>query len=151
MIEETTVTKVLEAKPDLTASIITIQNGKNVWENYFSVSAVKKGYFKGEDVNGQIIIVQTLEAKLEQEGRQPTGKHLPDLYIYLETLEEGGKVWTEILVAWQGKKQGYFTGKDNDGNSVVIQTRDVKEAYLKQRPQKRVTPVDLDTTAQLDT
>jgi len=143
MIEEAAVNNVSATKPDLSASIVTVQDGKNIWEDYFSVSAIKAGYFKGEDINGQTVIVQTLDAKLEQEVRQATGKKLPDLYIYLETLEEGEKVWTEILVAWQGKKQGYFTGKNSDGNSVVIQTRAVKESYLKQLPLKRVTPVDL--------
>lgn len=147
MTEQTTNTHTPDTKPDLTADVITQQDGKSVWEAFFAVWAVKAGYFKGVDVNGQTIVAQTLEAKLALEEREPSSRRLPDLYVYLETIEDGEKVWTEILVAWKGKKDGIFTGKGNDGNDVVIRTKEAKAALSVKRKPKQVKVLDLDDEA----
>ena len=87
-----------DTKPDLTASIITPLDGKNVWEDYFALwQTAKTGFSKGVDINGQTIVALTLDAKLEMEGRTASGNRLPDLYIYIETIDEDGeKVWTAV-------------------------------------------------------
>lgn len=144
MTEKTTITHAQDTKPDLTADLVIQQDGKSIWEAFFAVWAVKVGYFKGVDVNGQTIVVQTLEAKLALEERESSSRRLPDLYVYLENMEDGEKVWTEILVAWKGKKDGIFTGKDNDGNDVVIRTKEAKAALSVKRKPKQVKALDLD-------
>jgi hypothetical protein len=148
MTEELTMTGKSDTKPDLSADTITKLDGKSIWEAYFAVWIVREGYFKGVDVNGQTIIVQTLAAKLKQEGREASGNRLPDLYTYLETIEDGEKVWTEDCVLWKSKKEGYFTGKNADGVDVVVQTREAKEALSGKRKPKQVKAIDLDAEEQ---
>lgn len=138
-----------KTKPDLTAKVVSKDGDKAIWSQLFAVWKGKQdGYFKGKDKDGHTIIVQTLDAKnalLEQQGMQPlTSARSPDLFIYREDVEDGEKIWTQILVAWTGKKDGYFTGKDADGNDVVMQTREAKDAALKRQPVKQAVPVDLD-------
>lgn len=133
------------AKPDLTANLIREQDGKSIWDAFYTANNVKPGYSKGEDINGRTIIVETLAAKLEREGKQPSNKRLPELYTYVETVdvEAGTKVWDELAVAWKGKKDGVYTGKTTDGESIVIQTRAAIEALsVKQKP-KQVKALDL--------
>ena len=129
-------------QPDLTAFIVTPTDGKSLWGSYFTAFAVNEGYFKGEDEDGNTIIVQTLTAKTALTGQRATEKRWPDLYIYIETIENGEKIWTEILVVWKGQS-GYFTGKLKDGRSVVIQPKALADKPSQQI--KQVAPVDIDT------
>lgn len=138
-------TTVSTAKPDFTANIIREQDGKSIWDEFYTATHIKQGYSVGEDINGRKIIVETLAAKLEREGKQPSNKRLPELYTYVETVdvEAGTKVWDELAVAWKGKKDGVYTGKTTEGESIVIQTRAAIEALsVKQKP-KQVKALDL--------
>lgn len=142
-INHAAVAMAVTTKPDLTATIIREQDGKSIWDAFYTANNVKQGYSKGEDINGRIIIVETLTAKLEREGKQPSSKNLPELYTYVETVENGEKVWNQLAVAWKGKKDGIYTGKTTEGESIVIQTRAAIEALsVKQKP-KQVKALDL--------
>ncbi|MEP0175038.1 MAG: hypothetical protein ABJH28_12500 [Paraglaciecola sp.] len=144
MTEETTQSNTADAKPDLTANIIRLEGDKRIWDAFYAVyHTPTEGYLKGEDVMGRTIIVQTLAAKLAQEGRTASGSNLPALYTYVETVEDGVKVWTEILASWEGKKVGYYTGKTADGEDVVTQTREAIEALSGKRKPKQVQAIDL--------
>lgn len=129
--------------PDLTASIVTQQSGKNKWTPFLSVNQVGEGYFKGEDKDGNTTIVQTHAAYAVATGQPSSAndKRIPDLLIYYEVEEDGDRFWVEILAAWKGK-DGYFTGKNADGHSVVIQTREAKEASFKNRKPRRIAAVN---------
>lgn len=130
-------------KPDFTANIIREQDDKSIWDAFYTANNVKPGYSKGEDINGRTIIVETLAAKLEREGKQLSDNRLPELYIYVEIVEDGVKVWNQIAVAWKGKKDGVYTGKTSDGENIVIRTRAAIEALnVKQKP-KQVKALDL--------
>ena len=155
MTDEKTITHTPESEsvgamhPDLTASLVTEQDGKKVWRSLFEVNLVKVGYYKGLDSDDNTIIVETQEAKFAQREQTPSPKS-PALYIYREAEVDGETTWIEILVAWRGKKDGYFTGKTAEGHSVVIQTAQAKAASFEHKP-KRITPVDLSPEADVDT
>ncbi len=147
--EETTTDKPLirpsrRRKPDMSASFVTLEGDKKIWSKYFSVWLIKEGYYKGEDNNGNTIIVQTRAAKDAITGQQDTSsnKRRPDLFIHIETEEDGEKLWDEILVAWKSKN-GNYLAQNEDGQDIVIQPRETKEALFKRFKQKRVAPVDL--------
>lgn len=132
-------------KADMSASFVTPEGDRQVWSKYFSVWLIKEGYYKGEDKDGNTIIVQTRAARDLITGQQdtPDNKRRPDLFIYIETEEEDEKFWDEILVAWQSKN-GNYLAQNEDGQDIVIQHRETKEALFKRFKQKRVAPVDLD-------
>jgi len=144
-IHHTAVAMAATTKPDLTANIIREQDGKSIWDAFYTASHIKKGYSKGEDIHGRTIIVETLAAKLEREGKQPSGKNQPELYVYVETIENGEKVWNSLAVAWNGKKAGVFTGKTTDGESLVMQTKEAIEALSVKRQPKAIKAIDLDS------
>lgn len=135
---------------DLNASIVTEENGRKQWHSLFTADKTIDGYFMGKDKDGNAIVVQTREAKshwLSQQGDELKGNRLPDLFIYLEEEEDHEKIWTEILVAWKGKKAGYYTTRNAEGQSVVIQTREAAEANLTNRHAYRMAAVDLEAQA----
>ncbi len=148
--EETTIDKYLvrparKRRPDMSASFVTSEGDKKVWSEYFAVWLIKEGYYKGEDKDGNTIIVQTRTARDVITGQQdtPSNKRRPDLFIHIETEEDGEKLWDEILVAWKSKN-GNYLAQNEDGQDIVIQTRETKEALFKRFQQKQIAPVDLD-------
>lgn len=140
--------------PDLSASMVTEQDGKNVWDKYFAVSCIAEGYFKGLDHEGNTLIVQTREAKQLQQGDDgvdASDTRLPDLFVYREEEGDTGTVWTEVLVAWKGKKDGYFTATNEDGHDIVIQTKAAREANFKQRKARQIAPVNFSALSEKST
>jgi hypothetical protein len=141
-------------QPDLSASIVTEKDGEAVWTKYFTVDVVADGYFKGLDMDGETIIVQTREANdAQQDTDKPnsSSKRRPDLFVYREDETEDGTVWTEIFVAWKGKKNGYFTASNSDGNDIVIQTNESREAMFNEHSTKQINPVDFEKLGKPET
>ena len=143
MTENSTTTVASTVKPDLTANIIREQNGKTIWEAFYTANNVKQGYSKGQDINGRTIIVESLASKLEREGKQPSGKNQPELYSYVEVVENGTKVWHELAVAWKGKKEGVYSGKTTDNENIVIRSRAAIETLNVKRLPKQIKAIDL--------
>jgi hypothetical protein len=135
------------AQADLTASVvITQEDGQANWQHYFAVWQVRDGYFKGKDRDGNIIVVQTREAKDALSGDVSASARRPDLFIYRETDDETGKsVWDEITVAWKGKKAGIFKAKTDEGDDIVIQTKEAKAANFSRKRLRRIDAIDLGT------
>lgn len=63
----------------------------------------------------------------------------PDIEFHHVTEEDGQTVWEQVGAVWKGSKDGYFTGTIN-GQKIVGQTREAKEALMAMRKQQQATP-----------
>lgn len=73
---------------------------------------------------------------------QPTHKpSKPDYEINIVTEENGKSYWQKTGAVWDNGN-GYLTGKIGD-QSVVLQSREAKEALMKMRAEKQAVPTEL--------
>lgn len=86
----------------------------------------------GTNFNNQSNNAQNNAPQVKIKGRKP------DIEFSSVYEENGETVWEQIGAVWKGK-EGYFTGTIN-GQKVVGQTREAKEALMAMRKQQQAEP-----------
>ena len=84
------------------------------------------------DFNNQSGNAQNNAPQVKIKGRKP------DIEFHHVTEEDGQTVWEKVGAVWQNK-EGYFSGQIN-GQKVVGQTREAKEALIAMRKQQEAAP-----------
>lgn len=82
--------------------------------------------------NNQSNNAQNNAPQVKVKGRKP------DIEFHHVTEENGQTVWEQVGAVWQNK-EGYFSGQIN-GQKIVGQTREAKEALIAMRKQQQAEP-----------